>query len=207
VDNAGIRKLQKISESTEKAAVIRTRNLISRLDIVIFVVDASRKITREDLYISRLVEKSAKPVIIAANKWDLVRNQTTANRYRNYIGSRFNRLDYASVLLTSALDRKGLYQILEQILRIFTRLQQPVKTAQVNRMIRELIQERRLYTSNGRLFDPKYTVIESRQPYFFRFHLGTDTRLKAHSEKYLKKRIREVMDLKGIPVFFKSVGS
>ncbi|MCP4217929.1 MAG: ribosome biogenesis GTPase Der, partial [bacterium] len=72
VDNAGIRKLQKVKESTESAAVIRAEKDIRNADIIIFVIDVSKKIDQNDLLIAHKLLKAAKPVIIAANKWDLV---------------------------------------------------------------------------------------------------------------------------------------
>jgi len=205
VDNAGIRKLQKVGESTEKAAVIRTRKLIAQVDIAIFVVDISQPVTREDLFVSRLIERAAKPVIIAANKWDRVADKQESAKYLLTLRTRFSRLDFAPVILTSALTKKGLFPLLDRVGQIIKRIRQPIKTSQVNRIVRELVGEKRLATRDGRIFDPKYTVIESQAPFFFRFSLGSDTRLKPHSEKYLKKRIRDALNLEGIPVFFKSV--
>ncbi len=66
VDNAGIRKFQKIKESTESAAVIRAEKDIRNADIIIFVLDVSRKLDKNDMFIARKILKSAKPVVVAS---------------------------------------------------------------------------------------------------------------------------------------------
>ncbi len=68
VDNAGIRKLQKIKEDTESAAVIRAEKEMRNSDVIIFVIDISKRIDQNDMLIAQKVVQAAKPVIIAGNK-------------------------------------------------------------------------------------------------------------------------------------------
>jgi GTP-binding protein len=205
VDNAGIRKMQKIQESTEKAAVIRAKKNIKNTDIILFILDISSKITREDMTISSLVVESHKPVIIVCNKWDLIQEKQDATHYHKKIRRRFNKLPYATIVFTSAVSKKGLFSILDHADRISENRSKDIKTSYLNKLIKDLVNEKKLYTVNNKRFDPKYCVIESRAPFFIRFYVTSVTRLKPHSEKYLKNRIRESLGVEGIPIFFKTI--
>jgi len=68
VDNAGIRKLQKVKEDTESAAVIRAEKEMRQSDIIIFVIDISKRIDQNDMLIAQKIVKAAKPVIIAGKR-------------------------------------------------------------------------------------------------------------------------------------------
>ena len=202
VDNAGIRKLQKIKEDTESAAVMRASKNIKRADIVVFVVDISQKFDRNDLFIARKIVASAKPVIVAGNKWDLVGDKAFSDRIMKQARNRFNFLYFASIVLVSAHTGKNMGVIINRVERIQEKLNQPFKTAHVNQVITKIIKEKKLKTKNNKPFNPKYSVIESHRPFFIRFYSRSGSRLIPPSETYLKKRITQELDLEGIPIFF-----
>ncbi len=207
VDNAGIRKLKKVKEGTESAAVIRAEKDIWNADIVIFVIDISTKIDQNDLLIAHKLLKSAKPIIIAANKWDLVENKGTTNAQTvfNKVRQRFNFLYFAPMILVSALTGKNIFTLIDKAESIHNKLNTRIKTSLVNTVIRDILKERKFLTDSSNEFNPKYITIESYQPFFVTFYTSSRHKLKAFHEKYLKKRIVEKFELEGIPVFFKIV--
>lgn len=202
VDNAGIRKLQKVREDTESAAIIRAAKDIRNADAVIFVLDISRKIDGNDLFIAKKILESAKPVILAANKWDLIENKHDAVFLFKKIKQRFNFLYYAPLLFVSAETGKNINNLIQQVENIQRRLKHPVKTSRLNQVIQSILNEKRLMSENNRRFNPKFVAIESINPFFIRFYVSSGSKLKAESENYLKKRITSELDLEGIPVFF-----
>ncbi len=203
VDNAGIRKMQKIKEDTESAAVMRAGRDIKRADIIVFVIDLSQKIDRNDLYIARKIVDSAKPVIVACNKWDLIQDKNKPVSIMKQIKMRFNFLYFAPMFFTSAETGKNIGLIINKVENIHEKLNHPIKTAYLNQVIKNLIEEKKLRTENNKPFNPKYVVVESYRPFFIRFQTKSKSRLKTASEMYLKKRVSHELGLEGIPVFFK----
>jgi GTP-binding protein len=202
VDNAGIRKMQKVKEDTESAAVVRAEKNIRLADVVIFVVDLSRKIDHNDLFIARKVIRSAKPVVVAANKWDLVSEKSVAQSVIKKLRSRFNQFYFAPIVLVSAETGKNMHTLIRKIVGINEILHGGVKTPRLNQVIRAILSEKRLLLENNRVFNPKYASVESTRPFFIRFFAGRTTRLKAAAETYIKKRLVEELGLEGVPVFF-----
>ena len=202
VDNAGIRKMQKVKEDTESAAVVRAEKNIRLADVVIFVVDLSRKIDHNDLFIARKVIRSAKPVVVAANKWDLVSEKSDAQNLLRKLRSRFNQFYFAPLVLVSAETGKNMHVLVRKIVAINQILHGGVKTSRLNQILRAILAEKRLLLENNRVFNPKYASVESTRPFFIRFFSGRTTRLKPAAETYIKKRLVEELGLEGVPIFF-----
>jgi GTP-binding protein len=206
VDNAGIRKMQKIKEGTESAAVIRAEKDIRNADIVIFVLDISRRIDQNDLLIAQKILKSAKPVIVACNKWDLIENKSEADAIMKRIKAKFNFLYFAPIMLVSAESGKNVFNLIDKAELIHDKItSSKIKTSYLNNLIRDILKEKRFTTEANNVFNPKYVSVESYKPFFISFFTSSKHKLKAYHEKYLKKRISEELALEGIPVFFKLV--
>jgi len=203
VDNAGIRKLQKVKEGTEGAAVLRAEKDVKFADIIILVLDLSKKIDQNDLFIAHQVFKAAKPVIIAGNKWDLLTGEIDSPALMEKINRKFNFLHFAPILFVSAKTGKNIFRIIDLAIDIQEKLTIKVRTPALNQLIRQILQEKVLHTQDERIFNPKYIVIESYKPFFINFFTHSGNKLKSAHEKYLKKRIGEELKLQGIPVFFK----
>ncbi len=76
IDTAGIyesnkKKLSKVLKETSKSA-------IERSDILIFLLDAREGITSDDLYLSKLLRKSGKEIILVANKCETPKQDNEA---------------------------------------------------------------------------------------------------------------------------------
>ncbi|MCP4156566.1 MAG: ribosome biogenesis GTPase Der [bacterium] len=203
VDNAGIRKLKKVKEGTESAAVIRAEKDIRFADIIVFVIDVSKKIDQNDLLIAQKLLKAAKPVIIAANKWDLVEDKENAQAIIRRIRQTFNFFYFSPMIFVSAVTGKNIFSLIDKAENIHKRLNTKIKTSVVDSVVKEILKERKFLTDNNREFNPKYITIESYQPFFVTCSTSSDGKLKAFHERYLKKRISTELQLEGIPIFIK----
>jgi GTP-binding protein len=212
VDNAGIRKLKKVKEGTESAAVIRAEKDIRGADIVIFVIDISKRIDQNDLLIAHKILKSARPLVVACNKWDLAveaGSDTGKRRGQSLLSiakEKLNFFYFAPFILVSAVTGKNIFNLLDRAEAIHTKLGVKIKTPYLNKVVLELSKEKKILTETNRPFIPRYVSIESYRPFFIRFFAGSSHKLKPFHEIYLKKRISEALDLEGIPVFFKISG-
>lgn len=203
VDNAGIRQLKKVKESTESAAVIRAEKDIRNADIIVFVIDISKKIDQNDLLIAHKLLKAAKPVIIAANKWDLVEDKSNAQEFIRKVRDSLNFFYFAPMIFVSAVTGKNIFSLIDRAESINLKLSNKIKTSRVNTVVQEILKEQKFLTESNKEFNPKYISIESYQPLFVTFSTSSPAKLKASHERYLKKRIVEVLELEGIPVFIK----
>ncbi|MBN2346121.1 MAG: ribosome biogenesis GTPase Der [Candidatus Aminicenantes bacterium] len=207
VDNAGIRKMQKVKESTESASVIRAENELRQADVIVFVIDISKRIDQNDLLIAQKVVKAAKPVVIAGNKVDLLAPGAAGEKFFAQARSRFHSLYFAPFIAVSALTGKNVFPMLDLAEAIYAKQGEKVRLSDLNALVKRLLHERRITTSDHYPFNPKFVSIESPRPFFIKFHCKSGIRLRPADELYLKKRLTQELQLEGIPIFFKVCAS
>ena len=71
IDTAGIRRRGRV-RGVEQWSVMRAERAIDRSDVAVLVIDATEGVTAQDTHIAGYVQKAAKGLIIAVNKWDLI---------------------------------------------------------------------------------------------------------------------------------------
>ena len=140
IDTAGIRARSKHSSSVEVFSVMRAEKTITRADICVLVIDAADGIKAQDRRIAALIQKARKACAIALNKWDLVRTtckqrQTMEDAIANARAELFF-IDYAPVLVTSALTGEHAERIFKMIERIRRAARAHIGTGKLNRALR-----------------------------------------------------------------------
>ena len=207
VDNAGIRKMQKVKESTESAAVIRAMRLIGEVDVIVFVIDIAKKLDQTDLFIAKKIEESHKPVLIVANKWDLIQNREDQAFYRDRLYRQLYRFTFAPMVFTSALEKLQVQKILTHSQAIFQKLKENYKAQDVTRIVKEIVAREQYKTMKGDLFSVKYAAVETTRPFFFVLSCSRPDHLRAATENNFKKKLTESFGLTGIPLFIKIIRS
>src|SRR5207237_1206446 len=164
IDTAGIRQRSKHSSSVEVFSVMRAERTISRADICVLVVDAAEGIKAQDRRVAASIQKTRKACLIALNKWDLVSQSAIpsaveGSRRASFkvtsTGSRGSArddwktmesaianaraelffVDYAPVLVMSALTGKHADRIFKMIERIRRAARQHIGTGKLNRVL------------------------------------------------------------------------
>jgi GTP-binding protein len=140
IDTAGIRARSKHSSSVEVFSVMRAEKTIRRADTCVLVIDAAEGIKAQDRRIAALIQKARKACVIVLNKWDLVRTkckqrQTMEDAIANARAELFF-IDYAPVLVTSALTGEHADKIFKMIERIRRAARAHIGTGKLNRALR-----------------------------------------------------------------------
>ena len=109
LDTAGIRRAGRVARSgqVEAVSVLVARRAIEQADVAVLVIDAVEGATDQDATIAGEAEKTGCGVIIAANKWDLMkgRGPEFSKSFDDKLRQQMKFLDYAHILHISARDR------------------------------------------------------------------------------------------------------
>jgi GTP-binding protein len=145
IDTAGIRARSKHSSSVEVFSVMRAERTIRRADLCILVVDLTSGVTGQDKKIAGLIQKAEKPCLVILNKWDLVKPKRAAKAEMERIASdtrdRLFFLDYAPVLIASALTGENVEQLFRLIADVRRAAQVRLGTGVLNRLLRAAFEE------------------------------------------------------------------
>ena len=102
IDTAGMRRKRSIKEDPEKFSVSKSIDSIKRSDLVILLVDGSENIVDQDIHLLGLTLAIGRPVILVANKIDLLTRADMAN-----LENKINlKLKFASTLISTTSLRK-----------------------------------------------------------------------------------------------------
>lgn len=140
IDTAGIRKRGKIYERAEKYSIIRAINAIERSDIVVVLLDATRKIQEQDKRIVGYARAYNRGIILVVNKWDLVeKDDKTMNRYVEDIRNSLQFVDFAPIVFLSAKTKSRVHLLLDTIDKVYENFTKYVQTSTLNDVLHDAI--------------------------------------------------------------------
>ncbi|MEY4095220.1 MAG: GTP-binding protein EngA, partial [Acidobacteriota bacterium] len=121
VDTAGMRKPGKVGKSqVESLSVLLAKRAIERADVVVLVMDATVGPTDQDGAIAGAAKEAGKGIIVAANKWDLMKDQgeDAAKIWDENLRYRLKFLDYAPIMHISAATGERTPKLLEMVEKV-----------------------------------------------------------------------------------------
>ena len=175
IDTAGLRKRAKVEDDLEFYSTLRTRRAIERAHVCVLVVDATLGLHTQDLRIATEAWEHGAGLIIVVNKWDLVaeKDANTAHRGQEELIEKAPFLRYVPFLYASALTGQRVRNLLDLILEVARARDARVPTAEVNRLLGELVQRaappqkpgdevKLLYASQIGTAPPTFAIVTNR---------------------------------------------
>jgi GTP-binding protein len=209
IDTAGMRQRSKHSTSVEVFSVMRAERTIRRADLCVLVIDLTSGVTSQDKKIAGLIQESEKPCLIVLNKWDLVKpargGQKAIERAVTDVRERLFFLEYAPVLVASALTGENVDELFRLIRTVRRAAQVRIGTGVLNRMLRAALEENpppMIGTRRLKLFYAAQTHGEDVDTLAAKFVLFVNQpKLLSDSYgRYLERRIRGISPFPGLPV-------
>lgn len=210
IDTAGMRQRSKHSTSVEVFSVMRAERTIRRADLCVLVIDLMSGVTGQDKKIAGLIQKAEKPCVIVLNKWDLVKPSRGAKAAVEGVVAdareRLFFLEYAPVLVASALTGENVDQLFRLIKKVRRSAEIRIGTGVLNRLLRSALEEnpppmigtRRLklfYAAQAR--GEAETTLEALK---FILFVNQPNLLSDTYARYLERRIRAAQPYPGLPL-------
>ncbi len=216
IDTAGIRPKGKQGSSVEIFSVMRSERTIRRADLCVLVVDATQGVTAQDKKIAGLIQEAGKPCVIAVNKWDLLKESAgfgtrkeTLAELLEAIKSELFFLDYAPIIVLSALMSEGLGRLFRLIEQVRDHSTRRINTGRLNRLLADATTAHPPPARNGKRLKIVYATQPERSakpeavpiPGILLFVNQQDLLLPPY-RKYLESKIREEVEWAGLPIRF-----
>ena len=201
VDTAGLRRKSKIGEKLEGLSASDALRAIRFAQVVVLVVDGEAGMDKQDLSIARLVADEGRGLILAINKWDLVKDREAAlRRLRDRLGISLSQARGVPLLTLSALTGGGVDKLLPKVLAVFEIWSRRVATGELNRWLAEVGERHPPPVSKGRRVRLRYiTQAKSRPPTFILFASRPEG-LPDSYLRYMTNELREAFNLPGVPI-------
>ncbi|TAH58084.1 MAG: ribosome biogenesis GTPase Der [Sphaerochaeta sp.] len=201
LDTAGIRRKSRVDEDIEYYSVNRAIRTIEEADVVFLVVDSAEGLADQDKKIAQLIVRRGKGVVIVLNKIDLlsgVPNELEAIRDR--IRFLFPVLNFAPVMMISALEEKGIEPLLDTAWSLYRQLHRRIETSHLNEALRRWGEEYPPPRGREGHFKVYYGTQVSTNPVNFLLFVNRMKEFPASYLTYLTNKIRSELGFPQIPV-------
>jgi GTP-binding protein len=199
VDTAGMRRKRSITEGTEKSSVSQSVEAIRKAHVVILVLDSSETIVDQDIHLLGLSLALGRPVIIAANKLDLLSSKQKEDLKEN-IERKLRFAEFLEIKFISAKDGRGVNMLINLAEKAYLSSVKDLQTPLLNRILKAALQKQPPPMS-GR-FRPKmrYAHAGSKNPPSIIIH-GNNLKIMPESyRKFLENFFRQRLNLGSTPL-------
>ena len=205
IDTAGLRRKAKVEDDLEFYSTLRTERAIERAQVCVLVVDATLGLHNQDLRIATQAWDRGAGLIVLVNKWDLVeeKDANTAHQGQEALIAKAPFLRYVPFLYVSALTGQRIRKLLDQIVEVAEGRELRVPTAEVNKVLTELIERnappqkpgeevKLLYASQIGTAPPTLAIVSNRPD-----------EVPESYQRYLAHGFREAWPFQGSPLRLK----
>ena len=204
VDTAGIRRPGRVARSgqLESVSVVVARKAIEKADVAVLVIDSVEGATDQDAAIAGEAENVGCGIIVAANKWDLMKGKGAdfSKSFDEELRRQLKFLEYAPVLHISATTGERTSKVLETIDKVSEARNRRIPTAELNRFVQAVTAVHPPASPGRREVRILYAAQTGVAPPTFVFFTNVATEFHFSYERFLKNRLRESFGLVGTPI-------
>jgi GTP-binding protein len=198
IDTAGLRKKSSMRDAIEFYSDARSYKSIRRADVVVHLFDVSQPLSSIDKRLARYVVDHYKPVILAANKWDLVSDMERAG-FVEHVRSELTGLSFAPLQFLSAATGQGVWALVRLAEELLAESSRRVPTGELNRALERTSTARSPSAKGSRVNLFYATQVQGTPPTFVVF--VNDKRLVGREYlRFLTKRLREELGFERVPL-------
>ena len=209
LDTAGIRRKAKVHDDVEYYSVNRAIKTLDECDITFLMIDAVEGLAEQDKKICSLAFERGRGIIFVLNKWDLREEQgnKAVKQVREWINIMFGQMDFAPILPLSALEGKGIKDLLNTTINMYEQLNRKIGTASLNNALQDWLERYPPPASKTAHFKIRYMTQASVNPVNFVIFATRPEVVPEPYVTYLKNRIREDLGFDQIPIQLEFKGS
>lgn len=201
IDTAGIRRRGKI-QGVEKYALQRTRDLISRCDIAIVVLDSSCEFSDLDEKICGEAAQHHLGMIIVLHKWDIRLHEF--QEYEIKFKKRFKFMKHVPLMVVSSHMQKNIVSLKDKILQVYENFSFRIPTSKLNDVISEFVMQHPLPSDRGKLLKIYYATQVSACPPHIILRMNRPDALHFSYKRYLINNIRQRFNLFGTGIIIEA---
>ncbi|MFA6320822.1 MAG: ribosome biogenesis GTPase Der [Candidatus Omnitrophota bacterium] len=196
IDTAGIRHNTKLEVAADFYGSVRAKEAIKRCDVAVVIVDSSDGLREDDERVVEFCIKDGKAVIIAINKWDLVKGVDIV-KYKELLVKKMNAIRNFPVVFISCKTKRNILPSLDLILPLYEKIRKTFGTTELEEILKELNNSPEI---RNRRLKFEYLKMKNVNPPVFVLGMktlrGTNDNLRRYTENFL----RSIRDFEGMPI-------
>jgi len=202
-DTAGLRRKMRVEGRAETLSVGDALRAIRFAEVAVLVIDAERPFEKQDLTIADLIVREGRGIVIALNKWDLVKDkQGRLKELREMCERLLPQAKGVPLLPISGLKSRGLDALMAGVFEMARLWNKRLTTGKLNDWLADMVEANPPPHVGGRRLKLRYmTQANARPPTFVAF-CSRPKELPESYVRYLVNGLREDFKLPGVPIRF-----
>jgi GTPase len=196
VDTAGMRRKRHQRQGIEYYSELRALEAAERADVALVLVDVSEGVVDQDLAVADVARKAMCSTIVVLSKWDI--GVVGIEDVRPRLEARLRQRP--PLIAVSAKTGRGVERLLDRIEQQFAKHNARISTAELNRFLKELREERQPPQRAGKRLNLLYGTQPSRRPPRFRFFVNDPSLVTRDYGYWVENRLRDRFGLEGAPI-------
>ena len=206
IDTAGIRRRGRVKEKIEKFSILKALKAINRCHISVILLDSQAGIYDQDTKICGYTLERGCGMVIAFNKWDLVKNKSPLIKsLENSIDRQLGFVSFVPSINISALTGERVNKLFTLIDRVWVQYNSHASTPAINKTLQNIVNRHPPPSIGGKRPKFFYATQASIHPPTFIFFVNKLNSIQTSYKRYLINQFREQFGLTLIPikVFFR----
>lgn len=201
LDTAGLRRRGRVQMGVERFSVIRSLRAIDRADVCVLVVDASEGVTAQDAHIAGYAADCGCGLVIAANKWELLEEDSSAlHRFQDSLRVRMRFIAHAPLAQISALTGRSIKNVPRLALEVYENRALAIPTHRLNVCLLAMGQRRTARGPRGQVARLRYATQTGQKPPRFDLFFSDPRFVHGSYLRYLENGLRRQFKLEGTVV-------
>lgn len=201
IDTAGMRRRANIDDKLEKLAVSDSIRSIRFAHVVVLLIDATQPMEKQELVIADHVVTEGRAMVLAVNKWDMVKDKKAAQEEIEYlVEEHLAQLKGVPIIMLSALKEKGVNDVLDACLQAYEVWNRRVSTAKLNDWLIDVEAQHPPPLDGNRRLRLRYITQAKQRPPGFILFVSKPDKLPESYQRYLINSLRKTFDMPGVPL-------
>lgn len=200
IDTPGFRRMKSVVSNIDYYGIHRGKRSIRRADVVLLFLDANDRVSKVDKQLCDYIAEQFKPCIFVVNKWDLVGDRMSTERWVTYLRETFRTMPYVPIAFVVGQTGQNVKALLDHAQTVFAQSRERVTTAKLNRLIRTAL-ERNPPPLQGRI-EPKiyYATQVAVQPPTVVLLCNSPKAISKPYQRYLLGILRDELNFPEVPI-------
>lgn len=201
IDTAGLRRKAKVKENIDKFSMIKALKSIKRCHVAAILLDGDTGISEQDARICGYVSEQGKGLVLAVNKWDLIKGDPRKiNSLVKDLDRQLGFVSFAPRVNLSALTGESVMKLFDKIDTVYTQFSRQFSTSSVNKALRETTEKHPPPKINrGHLKFFYATQVRSKPPTFLIF-VNRPDKVHFSYERFLINQLRQRLRIESAPL-------
>ncbi|NQV47817.1 MAG: ribosome biogenesis GTPase Der [Rhodospirillaceae bacterium] len=201
IDTAGLRRQVKVTEKIEGLSTTDSLRTIRFAQVVVLVLDPNDMLEKQDLTIARRVVDEGRALVIAVNKWDLIKDKKEAlGRLSDRLQTSLPQVRGIPVVTLSAKTGGGVKSLLPAVMETYRLWNSRLSTGALNRWLEGILEHHPPPLSQGKRIKMRYITQAKTRPPTFVVFTSRPEGLPTSYNRYLINALRDDFGMVGIPI-------